>query len=265
MRLVKLNELEGYSDKELLPCVRGRIVKVHKAASGNGNYGPWHLQDIEIEGDGARKIVLLSGKEAMPTNYEGRMVEFSCNEGDKMTGVYAHFDQKKKVLKIKVTETGHIDFIENGGNGGAQSHQEPAQTRQTTQEPHPADREQRQPAQAPQTQQQAAPSTGGDRGTHPDRGTPSDVNEAKRQIMQAANLMLLCQICVETQLVPAFKRQTGKDMDEARKGAIASSLYISGDRKGTNTLMPTMPLFPAPAPAPEQEQAPQQNGGTKPW
>ncbi len=241
MRLVPLSDLDGYSDKEQLPLVRGRITAVYKVHKGNRKDGnPYHLQEIQIEGDGKKVLVFLDNKEEIQQSWKGRDIELSCHEGDKgLSGVYAFDDDYKDpiVRKIKVTKTGNISLITNGGRQEA-----PPRDREPEREPAPPRDEPRHQSAPPQ-----------DRAPHSDRGSASDIADVKRQITQCANLMLLCQICIEKIVVPGFKSETGKDMDEARKGALATSLYISVERKGANTLMPTHPLI---APPKSQSQTP---------
>ena len=233
MRLVPLNEIVGYSDKEPLPMVRGKILAVKKQMSGQSSHGPWTMQDVEIEGDGCRMTVSLCNKEPLSGTNVGQVAEFSCHEGEKgLSGVYAQ--DYKGVRKIKVTQTGNIALLTGAAPPGvrpAPPRQEPARQ---VQAPPPQD-EDRLPMDddipyddAPDPKAKTA--------------TNNEIAEVKKSITQCANLMLLCHLCVEKVIVPEFKLATGKDMDEARKSALGTSLYISMERKGANTVMPRHPL-----------------------
>lgn len=68
------------------------------------------------------------------------------------------------------------------------------------------------------------------------------MTEAKRTIMQIANLHLLSAQAVESYEAPAFKKHTGQDMTESqRQGAIAS-IFIEACRSGLVRNMPTKAL-----------------------
>jgi hypothetical protein len=277
MRLVRLNELVGYTDKELLPMVRGRISMVGKVYSGAGSRGPYHLQEIKIDGDGTACYVKLDGQAEIPKSWKGREIEITYHQGEKgPSGVYAMDDEYTNTKvnpptttvtrKIKVTATGNIALIEGGG--AAPAAQPPPREEHAPQHRHEEapPQSQHRPDDQPQPRQEAPPPAR----QSPVPGGDKDIQDARRSIMQSCNLMLLCQMAVETMIVPTFKQETGKDMDEQRKSAIASSLFISAERKGMNGLMPThrldraapkaAPVQPPPTDQPPAEAPP---GGYK--
>lgn len=241
-RLVPLNEVANYSDGEILPMVRGKLTKLYEGKTKTGRYGDYILQNGEITGEGVTIPLFMMLENEIPQSWKGREVSITAHDGDKgLAGIEASDNEYKGKTTRQIKITGKAEFaLVSGSGGGEQRREEPRQE------------ERRQ-----ETRQPAQDNRPADHGHRTEPGSPFDINEVKKGLTQCANLMLLASIAVERVVVKGYKDTTGKDLDEQRKSAMATSLYISAERKGQNTLMPTKPLDFAKQPSPPPRPQPQ--------
>jgi hypothetical protein len=120
MRTLGLEDIEGLAHGESIPRFVGRIDKVWDQKDGEGEYGPWYLQNIVVLMDGGEKMqVTWTGEDEFdPDEWEGKTVAFECGENKqgKLVGVIRDVRHGKdgKIYKgVKVTPAGKIKVIES--------------------------------------------------------------------------------------------------------------------------------------------------------
>lgn len=242
MRKVNLSEIaEGYTKGEILPTIQGKLLKLGKRITGQGQYGEWSLQSGELGGDGTKVAIVFSGLPEMEKNWVNRDIIATAVNGDKgLAGIMVddYYDKKKNITirQVKIDNRAELGLLAGG--------QAPAPRQEERQQERAPDRETASNHSHDDSSQRAPQERRDDRVVP---GTPLAINESKKIVAQSGNLLLLAAIYMENVFAPAFKRETGKDLDEVRKGAWTTSISISAQQKGAAALLPTTPMFPAPA------------------
>lgn len=238
-----LSALDTCADGQGLAVVRGRILSLYPRKSGTTKQDkPWSIQNGTLRGEDGTEVGLFikDRDELEKGTWEGKDVEIVAKEGKTLSGIYVMDDDYKGTItrKLKITPTAELSFV----------NAEPAQNYQ------PADQD-----------GDASPASGPsgydlpfDHPEHPDnlakaqrpsQGTPakpaadhSEVREARKTILQIANLHLACQLAVDRYECPTFKKMTGHDMSEDQRRAAVASIFIKADREGLVRAMPTSNL-----------------------
>lgn len=134
MRVVSIAEVKSLDPKEVIPCVRGRLVEVVKRQTGEKDGKHWSIQRFKIKDNtGEVWVKAWDNDTEIPLSAKGQGILIECNDGNKgKTGVYAHDNEYngKVERQIRLTASAKID-IENG-NG---AHEAP----QTQRAPEPDD------------------------------------------------------------------------------------------------------------------------------
>lgn len=220
-----LSQLNTCVPRQVLPKVAGKIVSVFKRHEGTNDKGHWSVQDIEIEGQGAKVKVKVWNKPEIERNDQGKHVEIMANEGKAgLTALFVEDDEYNgnttRILRTTATAIFQIGGKAPQGDGpnmGAVNDCLGVQSSAAPNEP------ENQPTSKPPAQRQE----------------PDAITETKRELMKLANLHLLATLTVEKYLAPEYKKATGREMPEDRRGASISSLIIAGERRGLHLALPT--------------------------
>ena len=74
------NQLDGLEPKDIIKKVTGKITKLFPEKQHEGNYGPYTIQNGEIEVDG-KAYKLAFWKNTQPESAKGRTVTLSSTRG----------------------------------------------------------------------------------------------------------------------------------------------------------------------------------------
>lgn len=118
MRIIPISEIPKLMPDETIPAIKGKIKKVGKKYSGDGDYGPWSLQTLEIAAispDTGVARVCIKDREEIPANVQGKTIYIYCHQGDKgLTGLKAkdkvNKNTKKEEREVSVTKTANIEY-----------------------------------------------------------------------------------------------------------------------------------------------------------
>jgi hypothetical protein len=208
MKLMQFSEINDLENGQVISALQGRVTKMFDQLTGDGQYGTWWLQSFLLQDDHANEIkVTWSGEDPFGHEYQGKtiLIESGRDKKDQLSGIKKEIKNKngKHYECVKVDDRAKIKIVDSA----SENHQEaPA----NTPEPSP-------------TQQN------GDAG----------VTDARRHIMQSANLYALCIAAVEKYvagLLPEIARTS--EMFQAATG----TLFIEASRAGFVQKMPTKPI-----------------------
>jgi hypothetical protein len=227
-----IEQIQALPDRAVVYCFEGTVQKAFRRSAGTNDKGEWSIETFLLKEASGGEIKLML-KDADPAGWApGTALRLEAWKGDKgYSGLYAADDEYKGEVRriLRATKTCNVTVL--NGQQQAPPQQQP-QHQQQPQQSQPA--AQQPPQQAATATTQAKPQT--------KSAAPDSVLEAKRTMMQIANLHLLAAQVVESYEAPAFKKHTGQDMTESqRQGAIAS-IFIESCRSGLVRNMPTKAL-----------------------
>ncbi len=121
MRTLTIDDINQLEHGEIIPHFEGRITKVFPQKTGEGQYGPWHLQTMMV-GEGQNEISITWTGEDTFNDWEGVLASFECTENNKgkLVGVLrdVRVDKEGKTWKgVKVTPAAKIKRL----NGDSKS------------------------------------------------------------------------------------------------------------------------------------------------
>ena len=228
-----LSQLNTCAPRQVLPKIAGTLVSIYKRHEGENDKGPWSVQDIEIEGQGAKVKVKVWNKPEIDRNRQGQHIEIMANEGQAgLTALFVEDDtyDGKTTRILRLTKTA---IVQIGGSQPA-NNQPPAETGGNGF------------PDAPENQPQGNVGRMNEPAARPDpprqQSAPDPVNEAKKELGKLANLHILATLTVEKVIAPKFKEATGREMPEDRRGASVSSLIIAGEKRGLHLNLPSKPI-----------------------
>jgi hypothetical protein len=226
-----IEQIQALPDRAVVYCFEGTVQKAFRRSAGTNDKGEWSIETFLLKEASGGEIKLML-KDADPAGWApGTALRLEAWKGDKgYSGLYAADDEYKGEVRriLRATKTCNVTVL----NGQQQAPPQQPQHQQQPQQSQPA--AQQPPQQAATATTQAKPQT--------KSAAPDSVLEAKRTMMQIANLHLLAAQVVESYEAPAFKKHTGQDMTESqRQGAIAS-IFIESCRSGLVRNMPTKAL-----------------------
>jgi len=232
-----IQAINGLPDKAVVYAFEGTVKKTFQRSAGTNTNGDWSIESA-IVADAAGDEIKVMVKDRAPMGFQvGQFLNFEAHKGDKgYSGLYAEDDEYKGNVRriLRATPTCHINFAGSGQSRQQDAHAQPPRQQQQAAPP------QRAQAQPQQRTQQATPQGNGT--TAAQREAHDSVNEARRTIMQIANLHLLCAVAVDKYEAPEFKRRTSSELSESqRQGAIAS-IFIESCKCGLVRNMPTNQL-----------------------
>lgn len=238
-----LNQLGAMADKQNLACIAGTITSVYKSKNGENSNGPWSIQNIVLKGtDGTEITLWIKDREEIPNTVKGRFIILQAKQGEKgLSGLYVMDDDYngKITRKIKVTPTCELSYQggepEQSHHGGkTQQAQQPNQVSQAAEEWKQVESQidhsgHHEPTGEPPAKSKKQPAA-------------DSIHEAKKSILQIANLHMLCARAVVDYEAPAFKKATGQEMTESMQQGATASIFIESCRNGLHRNMPAAPL-----------------------
>ena len=243
MQPFPLNQLAAMADKQTLACVAGTIVSAYQAKRGTNANGEWSIQNVVLKGDDGTEVTLwMKDREEIQKSAKGQRIILTAHQGDKgLSGLYIMDDEYngKTTRKIKVTPSAELSYGVATQQPAAASYQQAQQTGQglPQQAMHPEAAARHEAAAKSWDEPAAQPAPA------PTQHAPVDqIVEARRSIMQIANLHLLCAKAVAQYEAPAYKRATGADMTESMQQGACASIFIESCRNGLHRSMPTSPM-----------------------
>ena len=256
MQATPLDTVQNHlADGNAIPMIRGTLTHLWERKSGKHANGDWSIQNGSITDGQTTMKVLFKDRPEVGQEWKNQEVVITgfVSPTHGLSGVYAIDEDYPKgtiTRKLKVTGTGNIekasDFDQAGGHPEAQP--EPQNYSDGPDEAWPDAPQQQQapPQQAPPQQQATRPPA---QRAEPHSATSSDLADAKRTLVQIANLHVLCRMAVTRQEAPLLKEITGRDLPEGEIQAATSSLFIKADKIGLHTKMPARPVTAADFPA----------------
>lgn len=239
-RIATVAEIQALQHKGIIFHTELSAISVYERKSGTNQRGEWSIQNVKcVDAQGAEIKVAFHGHDEVPFK-AGQWFTLSAYHGQNgWSGLYAEDDtyQGTTTRIIKATKTAQIGIGPStgttppdpqtqgmGGAGQANAQQPATQPEQAPQ----------QPQQQPSVPTPATPKA-------PENGS-SELTDARRMIVQFANLHTLCALAVMKMESPTLEGVTGTPMSESQlQGAIAS-IYISSERAGMARKMPTKPF-----------------------
>ena len=115
---MKLAEIVKQPDGFVPPDITVRIDKVHDRKSGEGEYGEWSFQNVDISENGTKSQLKLKNVREFPREHEGRQVRIASNHSDKhgLTGLRVETREYKgkDYQNIVITESAKWAWDANG-------------------------------------------------------------------------------------------------------------------------------------------------------
>tara|TARA_R110000796_G_C14571530_1_gene435809 strand:- start:43358 stop:44173 length:816 start_codon:yes stop_codon:yes gene_type:complete len=254
-------DINGLPNKALIYRFIGTVVSCYERKSGTNAKGEWSIQNAILRDASGESIKLMLNGLPEQTWPDGAAIELGTWEGPKgHSGLYAEDDTYNNETKriMRATKTCAInsampqEAAENGQGypeqDGAPQHQQQAPDHDTRNldnmpdqawgdEPSAADQQQATaqppaPQQAP-AQHQAPPKK---------KTATSDFKQARKTIVQIANLHLTCAIAAQRMEAPTYCAATGHEMTPEQLQSATASIFIKAERSGLVNDMPTSPL-----------------------
>src|SRR5215469_15507457 len=124
MRELTIQQINELDHGEIIPSFRATIAKIYDQKTGEGEYGPWYLQNLIVT-DGTDDIsVTWCGFDPFDRGCRGQTFLFECHEGKKgLAGIKRDIREfNDKIYEgIKITDSARITNaklngkIEEGG------------------------------------------------------------------------------------------------------------------------------------------------------
>jgi hypothetical protein len=211
MKLMTFAAINDLDNGQQIPAMQGTIKKVFDQKTGVGDYGPWHLQNIILQDDHANKLtVTWTCPDPWEPKDEGKHLLFESghDKKDQLVGIKREIKNKngKRYEIVKVDDRAKVQTLITPNNA-------PTEQRDT-------------PIPDPDWPEAEKPDN-------------SDVNDARKHIMQSANLYVLCVNSVNKYIaahLPEIAQTT--EMFQAATG----TLFIEASMAGYVQKMPETPL-----------------------
>jgi hypothetical protein len=236
-----LASFDALTDKQTVGCILGTLTVLYPRKDGvrQSTGTPWSIQNGKLVADGVELPVVFMDRDEIPQSYKGREIMLTASNAKGLSGLYAHDDDYQGTItrKLKVTASAEIALI---GSSSPAAETPRQQQRPTTQQQRPAEEP------APNLQDPPPPRERRERpqptAEERDAEAAKKMNEARRTIMQTANLHLICRLAVINYEAPLYKEVTGHTMNEGEVQAATSSIFIKCDKLGLTNSMPTHPF-----------------------
>lgn len=224
MKLMTFSEINDLENGQQIPALKGTVKKVFDQLTGEGNYGIWWLQSFIMTDEHATEIKCTWSGEDTVNNLEGKtiLIESGRDKKDQLAGIKKEIKTKgtKRYETVKLDDRCKIQS-ENGKPG---SSGEPSQDEVYDESDGPGWPE------APENAPQSPP-------THP--LNDSGVTEARKHLMQSANLLNLCVSAVNNAVAPHVPEIA--QSPEFFQAQVAT-LFIEASRAGFVGKMPEKPI-----------------------
>lgn len=143
---MKITSIETILDKDetddgdVIKAVKGRIKRVWKFSSGDGDRGPWTRQGLIIGDSAGNEIpVTLWDQEEIPKSSKGKTIILSSTRGDHgwngVKVVDESYEKDKKQVEerqLKITKTADVDYETSVGEPPPEDEPPPKRTRSTS-------------------------------------------------------------------------------------------------------------------------------------
>lgn len=219
MKLSTVKDAIESNDDEPVLAIRGTLTKLFKPMTGDGQYGPWSLQNGMLKDATGEIKVVFDNRTPVPDEYRGQVVEFRCTKGQKggYSGVKRITDKKDGVSpKLNISDKAEVIQF----NAEHQPETEPAKT------PAKAPSRAQGPPEAP-PRDNTAPAQSGP--SNPPPRVPDEaanMAEAVGRIHEIMNAQLAVISLVHSYLVPAVKERTGITIDQQQEAALVQNCLI---------------------------------------
>jgi hypothetical protein len=217
MKLSTIQEAINAEVDEPVLAIRGKLSKLFNRMQGEGQYGPWTLQNGQLEADGVTIKLVFSNRDEVPQDWRNEEVELRCGKGAKgsgYTGVKRTTDKKDKSATLTVSDRAELILYRN-------EHQpEPGQGA-------PANGA----AKASGSPQEASSLPGvvpkqGEPAPEPAKRSVADqMAEGMSQMYQIANAQYAALMTVHEYLVPLLKDK-GITIDPQQEGGLVQNMLI---------------------------------------
>lgn len=226
-----VEQINGLPDKALVYGFRGTVKKVFSRNTGEGNHGPWSIQNVILMDEEQREIKMMI-KDCPDFFFApGDGIELEPKLSDKgITGLYAIDDDYKGTITRILKATSTVIMKEPPSNPPKDI---PAQSPANHASPARQTRE-RSPEHLSAVQQSTK--------NQNSEKTVDPFKDARKTVMKIANLHLLCAKAVSDYEAPAFKEATGRDMSESQIQGATASVFITAERSGLVNKMPCNPI-----------------------
>lgn len=221
--------------------IAGKIIKVGQFYSGDGQYGAWSFQDIELQDETGKIVVCLDKRPELAPDWNGASVEFIPGQHQgKPCGVIAEDHQPKArqgqtpqpYRRVRVTPSATMAERQGGAPAPepkrtAYDSAQEAQGRPPAQSRAQAPQTRQQPQQAPQQHNH-----GEQRQTRqqPQQQAAGGLNEARRTLAKISTLYGLCYDAAVSQAWQIFERH-GYAIMPGAVGIMADKLLMETIRR----------------------------------
>lgn len=115
-----LSQLASYIDKQQVVCIEGKIVAVYPKKEGEGQYGKWVMQDVNLSQDGVEhKITIGDDKKLLSEADKGKSIRLSAGTDKKgqLSGLQYEVKSSgdKVYRKVKVGAWANLEFLGASG------------------------------------------------------------------------------------------------------------------------------------------------------
>jgi hypothetical protein len=131
LRTLNLEQIEELAHGESIPRFSGKIRKVWDQKTGDGEYGPWYIQNLVVALDDGEITVTWTGEDEFEyKQWIGKLVAFECgtNKQGRLVGVVRDIRTAKDgtVYKgVKVTAAGKVRLLAESGLPEEKADKEP--------------------------------------------------------------------------------------------------------------------------------------------
>lgn len=230
MKLMTFSEINDLENGQQIPALQGTLKKVYEQKTGIGDYGPWHLQNIILEDEHANELtVTWSSEDAWSGNDIGKHLLFESgrDKKDQLAGIKREIRNKngKRYESVKVDDrakviTGATEQRDTAPNPNWPDVEKPKQIRSYAEAL-------KEPVHIP-----------------PKKTNGDGITDARKHIMQAANLMLLAMEGARWTLSQYQERhKLSEPLPDAHFQALCATYFIDAQKSGYVQKMPTYPTM----------------------
>jgi len=217
VRELTIKEILALDSGEVVPSITGKIAALYDWKSDEGEYGPYSVQSGMLTQDGQPPIRFSAWNFDNLKSLKGKQVTISANKSEKhgLTGLVAVDNEfrGKVTRELKITGSATIEETEWGDA--------PRETQNDVKET----------GTSPRLSNAATKSDPED--------ADNGIIEARRHLMQSANLYVLCTHAVDKVIMPELLNSL--KTNEIFQAAV-STLYIEASRAGLVDKMPSVPV-----------------------
>jgi hypothetical protein len=220
MKLSTIQEAINAEVDEPVLAIRGKLSKLFTRMNGESQYGPWTLQNGQLEADGQTIKVVFSNRDEIPGDWRNEIIELRCVKGSKggWSGVKRTIDKKDKTPTLTVSDKGEVIHYRS-------EHQPEPQTAPANGQPKASGSPQGAPQPSGSGVVPRADEYASEAGTVAMKSVAEKMADGMNQMYQIANTQYAALMTVHEYLVPLLKEK-GITIDPQQEAALVQNMLI---------------------------------------